>query len=69
MQYEVYDCLSDSSIKVTSDKKEAKGLQAIHGGIDNCIHVFERPEPVKEIEKPVEPVKKVEYQAQAGFLF
>ena len=64
--YEVYDCLSDTLIEKTPDKTKAGELCAIHGGADNCIHVFEIADEVKPV---IEPVKVAEKQPQSGFLF
>lgn len=43
--FRVYDCLSDIELAIKPTRKEAEEIRAIHGGADNCIHVFEVEEP------------------------
>lgn len=66
MQYQVYDCLSDTEVGRFKTRKEANDLCAIHGGHDACIHVFEIAEPEK---KPVKPVEIKEQKPLTGMLF
>lgn len=59
MTYSVYDCLADTEISRTTSRKEAEEISAIHGGADNCIHVFEVDETVEMVveikeKKPLE---------------
>ena len=66
MQYQVYDCLSDTEITVKDTRKEADDICAIHGGADACIHVFDVTEP--EIN-PIKPTERKEQKPLAGMLF
>lgn len=50
MSFRVYDCLSDIELAIKPTRKEAEEISAIHGGADNCIHVFE-VEKVAEIKE------------------
>lgn len=49
MMYRVYDCLSDIELAIKPTRKEADDICAIHGGADNCIHVFEVEETVEKV--------------------
>lgn len=40
----VVDCLSGDEIAKSEDRREAESLKTIHGGADNCIHIFESEE-------------------------
>ena len=63
MTYQVYDCLSDTPISIHPTRKQADDICAIHGGADNCIHVFEIAEPVEKV------VEIKEQKPLAGMLF
>lgn len=54
MTYSVYDCLADTELSRTSSRKEADEIKAIHGSADNCIHVFEVDDTIKESDKKEE---------------
>lgn len=63
MMFQVFDCLSDIELSIKHTRKEADEISAIHGGSDNCIHVF-------EVEKPVEKVAEIkEKKPSKGELF
>lgn len=51
MTYSIYDCLSDTEISRTTSRKEADEIKAIHGGADNCIHIFEVDETIEKVEE------------------
>lgn len=48
MMFRVYDCLSDIELAIKPTCNEAEEIRAIHGGADNCIHVFEVEENTEE---------------------
>ena len=59
MMFQVFDCLSDIELAIKPTRKEAEEICDIHGGADNCIHVFEVSEPVEKVaeikeKKPLE---------------
>lgn len=61
--FSIYDCLSDIELAIKPTRKEADEIKAIHGGADNCIHVF-------EVEETVEKVAEIKEQKPAkGELF
>lgn len=66
MSFEIRDCLDDVQISIESTKEKADSICAIHGGADNCIHVFEVEEP--EI-KPVKVEEIKEQKPLEGMLF
>lgn len=49
MMFQVFDCLADTELSRMSSRNEADEIKAIHGGADNCIHVFEVSEPVENV--------------------
>ena len=61
--FRVYDCLSDIELAIKPTRKEANDICAIHGGADNCIHVFEIADPVEKV------VEIKERKPLAGMLF
>lgn len=50
--YRVIDCMDDTLIEETTDENQARDIQKTHGGVDNCIHVFKKPEIVNQQKQP-----------------